>query len=407
MKLSPVLLPCMSFLILAPIWQAAPALAADTGQPFYGDAPDALHPWAVHDRNRPQPPRVTPGTYSTQQTPGKPPSDAIVLFDGTEASLANWISAKPEGGPAKWTIKEGAVVCAPKTGDIQTREKFGDVQLHIEWASPTVIKGSGQGRGNSGIFLYGLVEVQVLDNNDNPTYADGFATSVYGVKPPLANALHATGEFQSIDIIFRRPIYVGGNRVDPGYVTVFCNGILVQDHTPLEGPTGHIKRTNSVPFPEAGPLRLQDHGNPVRYRNIWLRKLPPRPAAGPDDFAYEASVTRTRRVEIAASIRKDAAGMATGTQERMLRMAESLVYAPDAVTQAAVEQQFTGYVQGIASLKGAKREAQKDEALRVLKALQYLGKNSMLPADFAATATLEKTALDAGWIEPDSKSRSR
>lgn len=377
--------------------------AANTGQPFYGDAPDELHPWAIHDRNRPQPSRVTPGSFSTQQTPGKPPSDAIVLFDGTQASLANWISAKPEGGPIKWTIKDGALECVPKAGDIRTREMFGDIQLHIEWASPTVIKGESQGRGNSGIFLYGLVEVQVLDNNDNPTYADGFATSVYGVNPPMANALNATGQFQSIDIVFRRPIYVGDRMVDPGYVTVFCNGVLVQDHTPLEGPTGHVKRTTYKPFPEKGPLKLQDHGDLVRFRNIWYRELPPRAPAGANDLAYTASVAKAKRAEIAASIRADATNMKAGSPTRMLRMAESLVYAPDTASQAAVEKQATDYVKGIAALAGARREEKKEEALGVLKALQYLVKNSILPADFPATATLEKVAFDAGWIDPKKK----
>ncbi len=403
MKLCPALLPCASLLLFSAAWLTAPALAANTGQPFYGDAPDELHPWAIHDRNRPQPIRVSPGTFSTQQTPGKPPSDAVVLLDGTEASLANWMADKPEGGPVKWTFKNGALEVSPKSGGIRTRSEFGDIQLHVEWASPTVIKGEGQGRGNSGIFLYGLVEVQVLDNNDNPTYADGFATSVYGVNPPLANALNPTGQFQSIDIVFRRPIYVGGHLVDPGYVTVFCNGVLVQDHTPLEGPTGHVKRTAHKPFPEKGPIRLQDHGDLVRFRNIWYRELPPRAPAGGNDFAYTAAVAKAKRAEIAASIRADAATMKAGSPTRMLRLAESLVYAPDAASQAVVEKQATEYVKGVAALASARREEKKAEAVGVLKALQYLAKNTILPADFAATATLEKVALDAGWIDPKKK----
>lgn len=397
MKMSIVTLPRISLLALSPILFALPSQAASTGQAFYGDPPDELHPWAVHDRNRLQPPRVEPGTPSTQRSPGRPPSDATVLFDGTERSLANWISEKPEGGPIKWALKDGALEVVPKTGYIRTRAEFGDVQVHVEWASPTVIKGESQGRGNSGIFLHGLVEVQVLDNNDNPTYADGFAASVYGVNPAMANALRPTGEFQSIDIVFRRPIYVGDRLVDPGYVTVFCNGVLVQDHTPLEGPTGHIKRTHSRPFPEKGPLRLQDHGDLVRFRNIWIRELAPRPQAGATDFAYTAIETTAKRAEIAASIRNDGVRLAAGSNARMLRLAESLVYAPDAATRAEVESLAKAYAHSIAALSGGALEARKDEVRTVLKALQYLAKAGALAPDFEPKVTLEKVSLAAGW----------
>ncbi|MBE7540325.1 MAG: DUF1080 domain-containing protein [Opitutaceae bacterium] len=391
-------LPRVSLVILSALL-AGSSQAASTGQAFYGDSPDDLHAWAVHDRNRVQPPRVEPGASSTQQTPGKPPSDAVVLLDGTEDSLANWISDKPEGGPIKWALKDGALEVVPKTGYIRTRVEFGDVQLHVEWASPTVIKGESQGRGNSGIFLHGLVEVQVLDNNNNPTYADGFATAVYGVNPPMANALRPTGQFQSIDIVFRRPIYVGDHMVDPGYVTVFCNGVLVQDHTPLEGPTGHIKRTVSKPFPEKAPLRLQDHGDLVRYRNIWIRELPPRAQAGATDFAYEAVKTKKKRAEIAAMIRSDGIRLAAGSNARMLRLAESLVYAPDAATQKEVEAQAAVYAKSIAGLSGEALEARKDEVKGVLKALQYLAKDSIIAANFEPKVTLEKVSLAAGWDE--------
>lgn len=250
--------------------------ATNTGTPFSGDAPDKHHPWAVHDRNRPQPLRVEPGTFSTASQPGKPPSDAIVLFDGTAASLAKWESDPKPGQPAaptKWIVKDGALECVPKSGYIRTKEEFGDCQLHIEWAAPTKVEGNSQGRGNSGVFLMGLAEVQVLDNYNNATYADGFAGSVYGINPPLANALRAPGEFQVYDIVFRRPILKDGKVIDPGHITVFCNGVLVQDATPLEGPGGHMKRSVPVAFPAKGPLKLQDHGNPVRFRNIWYLSL--------------------------------------------------------------------------------------------------------------------------------------
>ena len=399
MNHSIAVLPRIPLLVLSSFLLALPSQAASTGLPFYGDPPDALHPWAVHDRNRLQPPRVEPGTVGTQKIPGRPPSDAVVLFDGTEASLANWISEKPEGGPIKWALKDGALEVVPKTGYIRSRREFGDVQVHVEWASPTVIKGESQGRGNSGIFLHGLVEVQVLDNNNNPTYADGFAASVYGVNPAMANALRPTGEFQSIDIVFRRPIYVGDRLVDPGYVTVFCNGVLVQDHTPLEGPTGHMKRTHSMPFPEKGPLRLQDHGDLVRFRNIWIRELPARPQAGAMDFAYTAIETTAERAEIAASIRNDGARLAAGSNARMLRLAEALVYAPDAATRKEVETLAVAYAKSIATLSGGALEARKDEVKMVLKALLYLAKSGALSADFEPKVTLEKVSLAAGWDE--------
>src|SRR5436190_18572423 len=158
--------------------------AASPGPAFYGDAPDEHHPWAVHDPNRPQPKVVTPGTFSSQEQPGKPPADAVVLFDGTD--LSKWEADSGEGVPTKWIVKNGAMECVPGSGYIRTKEKFGDCQLHVEWAAPTKAEGESQGRGNSGVFLMGLVEIQVLDNYNNPTYADGFAASVYGVNPPFA-----------------------------------------------------------------------------------------------------------------------------------------------------------------------------------------------------------------------------
>src|ERR1051326_8620296 len=209
---------------------AGTASAASAGPRFYGDPPDAHHPWAVHDGNRPQPTVVTPGTFSSPEQPGKPPSDAVVLFDGTD--LSHWESAK-DGGPAKWQVKEGIMQVEPGTGDLRTKDKFGDCQLHIEWAAPSEVKGDSQGRGNSGIFLMGLVEIQVLDSYHNVTYADGHASAVYGVNPPMVNAVRPPGEFQVYDIIFRRPVYLDGQLTDLGYVTVLVNGILTQDHTRL------------------------------------------------------------------------------------------------------------------------------------------------------------------------------
>ena len=374
--------------------------AASTGTPFYGDPPDAHHPWAIHDRNRPQPKRVEPGTFSTASQPGKPPSDAIVLFDGTPASLEKWeADTKPDEpkAPTKWIVSEGAMECVPKSGYIRTKEHFGDCQLHVEWAAPKKVQGDSQGRGNSGIFLMGLCEVQVLDNYNNPTYADGFAASVYGVNPPMANALHPPGEFQVIDIIFRRPVYDGNKVLDPGYVTVFCNGILVQDHTPIEGPTGHLRRTSPQLFPEKGPLKLQDHGNPVRFRNIWYRPLPPRAIEGGIEGVLTAEKTTTTRRQIAAAIRNDATQLNSDFTAGMLRLAESLVYEKDPKTAEQVVQMAERYASSVKSLSGGQLEQRKGEILEVLRSFKYLAKWNLVPAGFGPLNVLSQIEKAQGW----------
>ena len=394
MKFIPSVTALCSFAALVSLGRGA----ASTGSPFYGDPPNQTHPWAVHDQNRPQPSLVAPGTFSTARQPGQPPSDAIVLFDGTAASLNKWEADTKEGmpnAPTKWIVSDSAMECVPKSGYIRTKEKFGDCQLHVEWAAPKNVLGDSQGRGNSGIFPMGLFEVQVLDNYNNPTYADGFAASVYGVNPPLANALRPPGEFQVIDLIFRRPVYRAGKLVDPGYITVFCNGVLVQDHTPLEGPTGHMKRPGLQSVPDQGPLKLQDHGNPVLFRNIWYRPLPPRSVEGGTDGVLTAEATTAKRQQIAAGIRRDAAKLA-GTAQ-MLRLAESLVYEKDGATYARVEEMVTAYVAGLKALPSAQREPQKNDAKTVLRALKYLAKFEIMPAGFAATKTLDQVVQAQGW----------
>jgi hypothetical protein len=225
--------------------------------------------WAIHDMDRPQPEVVAPGTESTQERPGRPPSDAVVLFDGS--GLSKWEST--DGGPAKWKIADGYMEVAKKAGSIRTRDSFGSCQLHIEWATPAVVNGSGQKRGNSGVYLMGKYEVQVLDSYENVTYPDGQAAAVYGQNPPLVNACRPPGVWQSYDIIFRRPVFDGKKVVRPATVTVLHNGVLVQDNWVLEGPTAHKRRARYEAHPDRLPLMLQHHGDPVRYRNIWLRQL--------------------------------------------------------------------------------------------------------------------------------------
>jgi hypothetical protein len=212
----------------------------------------------------PQPPIVQPGAAT-----GAAPSDAIVLFDGS--NLDAWQALG--GGPPGWHIEAGELVVAPGSGDIRTRSSFGDVQLHVEWATPAEVVGSGQGRGNSGVFLMERYEIQVLDSYDNPTYANGQAASIYKQHIPLVNASRGPGEWQSYDIIFTAPVFGANDRVvHPATVTVLHNGVLVHNHVALQGPTEFLGPPQYQAHGPA-PIRLQDHANPVRYRNIWLRKL--------------------------------------------------------------------------------------------------------------------------------------
>ena len=226
--------------------------------------------WKIHDLTRPLPPVIDAGTPSTQDSPGRPPSDAIVLFDGKD--LSHW--SHKDGSPAKWKVENGYFEVVPKTGYIYTREAFGDCQLHVEFAEPVPPKGESQERGNSGVFLMGLYEIQVLDSYDNKTYADGQASSVYGQYPPLVNASRPPGQWQSYDIVFHGPRFdKEGKLIRPARVTVLHSGVLVQDNVELSGPTAHRQRPPYTAHAEKLPLALQDHGDPVRYRNIWIRGL--------------------------------------------------------------------------------------------------------------------------------------
>ncbi len=197
---------------------------------------------------------------------GPPPSDAIVLFDGKD--LSQWKAQK--GGDAKWKILADGAMEVNSTGSIMTKEEFGDCQLHIEWSTPSVVKGEGQGRGNSGVYLQGRYEIQVLDSYQNKTYANGQAGAFYLHSPPLVNASRKPGEWQTYDIIFHAPKEEGGKAI-PGSFTVLHNGVLIQDHIPVKGDATTAALFKGVA--PKGPLVLQDHGNPVRFRNIWIRKL--------------------------------------------------------------------------------------------------------------------------------------
>ena len=226
--------------------------------------------WKIHDLNRPLPAVIDPGTSSTQDLPGRSPSDAVVLFDGKD--LSRWVHK--DGSAAKWKVENGYAEVAAKTGYIYTRDSFGDCQLHVEFAEPVPPKGESQERGNSGVFLMGLYEIQVLDTYENKTYADGMASAVYGQYPPLVNASRPPGQWQSYDIVFHGPRFdKEGKLTRPARVTVLHNGVLVQDNVELSGPTAHGERPPYKAQPDKLPLALQDHGNPVHYRNIWIREL--------------------------------------------------------------------------------------------------------------------------------------
>ena len=246
------------------------AVALVAGMAASGLAGQVDSKWGIHDVNRPQPPIITPGTASTQDQPGRPPSDAIVLFDGKD--LSQWQTLK--GEPAKWKVENGYFEVVAGSGDIQTRQAFGDCQLHVEWAAPDPPRGKDQDRGNSGVYLMGLYEVQVLDSYNNETYADGQAAAVYGQYPPLVNAVRPPGQWQTYDIMFHGPRFgADGQLLRRARVTVVHNGVLVQDNVELSGPTAHKQRPPYRVHREKLPLLLQDHSHPVRYRNIWIREL--------------------------------------------------------------------------------------------------------------------------------------
>ena len=238
--------------------------------------------YRVHDDTRPRPRVVVPGEPSGHDTPEQPPSDAIVLFDGTDLSeWESWkgplgfdfIGGKGQTSAPEWKIEDGAMVVTKGAPSLMTKKKFGDIQLHVEWASPREVVAASQGRGNSGVLLMGAYEIQVLDSYNNKTYADGQAAAIYGQYPPLVNASRGPGEWQVYDIIFEAPRFEHGKLVKPAYVTVLHNGVLAHHRREMLGPMRHKLATRYVPQPSEGPLVLQMHSNPVRYRNIWVRPL--------------------------------------------------------------------------------------------------------------------------------------
>jgi hypothetical protein len=250
-----------SILGLAVLLLAA-ALSGTPGDLTAQEAPA----WPMHSPDRPQPRSVEPGAHAGSVAP---PSDAIVLFDG--GSLAEWHS---DGEPARWRTGEDYFEVKPGTGGLSTRRNFGSVQLHIEWMAPCPPQGSGQDRGNSGVFMMSRYEVQILDSWQNPTYPDGQAASLYGQHPPLVNASRPPGEWQSYDIIFRRPLFdAQGGVIRPARMTVLHNGVVVHDGAEMVGPTSHQVQNPYEAHDDALPILLQDHGARVRFRNVWVREI--------------------------------------------------------------------------------------------------------------------------------------
>jgi hypothetical protein len=267
------------FLALCAIAAAALAVpaAAQTSKPGdlgYKDTPMLPGlPWHVHDPDRPHPPALTPPS-----TPGGPPSDAIALFGGKD--LSQWVQHVKEGSVEKtveprWKVADGYFEVDAHSGGLYTRESFGDCQLHVEWSSPIEVKGTSQGRGNSGVLIMSRYEIQVLDAYQNPTYADGQAGAIYGQWPPLASPTRKPGEWNTYDIIFEAPRFDGEKLMKPAFVTVLYNGVMVHNHKELMGPMIYRQVAHYTAHAAEEPLMLQDHNNAVRYRNIWIRRLKP------------------------------------------------------------------------------------------------------------------------------------
>lgn len=259
-----------------------------TAQPIEVDfqALQKTKPWVATEQWEPVPPKVTPGVFTG------PPSDAIVLFDGKDLSawhkpkygygvrvdqaesIINWKRQHPEFSDPEWVVKDGQLIVNPGTGDIETKRSFGDVQLHIEWLAPEDPGKKDQGYSNSGVFFMGLYEIQILNSYENDTYANGQAAAMYKQHIPSVNASRPPGEWQSYDIVFMAPRFKSdGTLESPATITAFHNGVLVQNHVELKGPCIFIGEPYYFKHPDKLPLLLQDHGNKVRFRNIWIREL--------------------------------------------------------------------------------------------------------------------------------------
>jgi len=249
-----------------------PPLSAGDDVRGYNDTPQIPgQKWKVHDMERPRARKVTPALPLLNEAP---PSDAIVLFNGKD--LSHWVQAVRGGQPREpqWKVENGYMEIVPRTGRLLTKEKFGDCQLHVEWMVPMTTTGTGQGIGNSGVELMTRYEIQVLESNESLTYADGAAGAIYGVWPPLVNPARPKGQWNVYDIVFEAPRFEGAKLVKPAYFTVFFNGVMVHDHREVLGTTIWRQVPKYRAHAPEESLSLQDHSQPVRYRNVWIRRLP-------------------------------------------------------------------------------------------------------------------------------------
>lgn len=359
-----------------------------------GDRPDFRHAWAVHDVNRPNPPVVT-------VPEGGIPSDAIVLFDGTQESVdRHWRGTG--GAPTKWIVKDGAFVSTPGSGSAFTTEKFGDCQLHVEWQTPV---DDVEGWGNSGVILMGKYEIQILDSSAiEPSkslwklanYADGQAGAVYGQHPPIVNPCRRPGVWQTYDIVFHPPYREGKRLVDPGSFTVFFNGVLVQDGWPLQGMTTWCRRlTNHIEVAEA-PLRLQDHGHPVQFRNIWIRRIPSRYAetTGGDIGTKQGDVAKLRHELAVQSLAF--AEAADDPAEKFVRLWEAYCYEPDSAVLAQASAIEGNCLSELEARRGLFGDDRKFRAFK--RFVEMLVNGGWMPADAKV-----KKALDAAKEPPKPK----
>jgi len=388
------------------------AVASANG--VYGDVPDAKHAWAVHDWNRPKPTKVEPSAYVKTGVP----SDAVVLFDGTKESFEkNWCDSK--GAPSQWKLgDEGDFYCVPgwkNGGGVQTRQEFGDCQLHIEYRHEADITDLGKGpqmRGNSGIFLMGTGtghEVQVLESYytsremegkpgyvDN--YADGQAGAVYAENPPMVNPARKPGEWQVYDIVFHQPIFDGAKLVHPGSLTVFFNGVLVQDHWEMEGVTTHKVRKPLVPHATKGPLALQDHGCTVHFRNVWLRPLPSRwDNKTHGALTADENAVKALRSETAARLFAKLEKPLKPTTANMIAMAEVISYSKEGEFGTAWQKLAEAYHGVLDRMTDAELTAQKGQLIQLRNALDTLIKGGVVRQSCGTRIRINAISLRLKW----------
>ena len=342
----------VSFLAMA----AATAVTFATYAGPNGDRPDARHAWAVHDDNRPNPVEI-----SAEE--GQVPSDAIVLFDGTQESVdKHWCDKK--GNPTKWIVKDGLFYCVPKSGMAYARDQIADCQLHVEFMVPNP---PGEGLGNTGVYVHSIYELQVLHSFHNTdmyhpippwkhaNYADGQCGAIYGQNPPIVNPSRDAGKWQTYDIIFHPALWDGDKLVEPATITAFLNGVLIQDNWKREGPTFYIRRTKhdaNVEKEFNSAVALQDHGNPCPYRLIWVRKIPSRRANTVHGGDYFNPVDAEKLREKLAAETYEKAKTAENPASKLVWLWESYRYRNNAKVMQEIEDLTPKYIERISAWKG-------------------------------------------------------